>query len=75
MRIPAQIHTYEGARPRALPEGLGFPVEKIEDMAAREVGMDVFLLTDCLINAKNRDLNAYPRGDFAALNAYIDALQ
>ena len=45
------------------------------DMAAREVGMDVFLLTDCLINAKNRDLNAYPRGDFAALNAYIDALQ
>ena len=46
-----------------------------EDMAAREAGMDVFLLTDCLINAKNRDLNAYPRGDFAALNAYIDALQ
>ena len=46
-----------------------------EDMAAREVGMDVFLLTDCLINAKNRDLNAYPRGDFAALNAYTDALQ
>ena len=46
-----------------------------EDMAAREVGMDVFLLTDCLINAKKRDLNAYPRGDFAALNAYIDALQ
>lgn len=46
-----------------------------EDMAAREVGMDVFLLTDCLINAKNRDLNAYPRGDFAALNAYINALQ
>ena len=42
-----------------------------EDMAAREVGMDVFLF----INAKNRDLNAYPRGDFAALNAYIDALQ
>lgn len=37
MRIPAQIHTYEGARPRALPEGLGFPVEKIEDMSAGEV--------------------------------------
>ena len=36
MRIPAQIHTYEGARPRALPEGLGFPVEKIEDMSAGE---------------------------------------
>lgn len=36
MRIPAQTHTYEGARPRALPEGLGFPVEKIEDMSAGE---------------------------------------
>lgn len=36
MRVPAQIHTYEGARPRALPEGLGFPVEKIEDMSAGE---------------------------------------
>ena len=36
MRIPAQIHIYEGARPRALPEGLGFPVEKIEDMSAGE---------------------------------------
>lgn len=39
MRIPAQIHTYEGARPRALPEGLGFPVEKIEDMSA--VGLEL----------------------------------
>ena len=36
MYIPAQIHIYEGARPRALPEGLGFPVEKIEDMSAGE---------------------------------------
>lgn len=36
MYIPAQIHTYEGTRPRALPEGLGFPVEKIEDMSAGE---------------------------------------
>ena len=36
MYIPAQMHIYEGARPRALPEGLGFPVEKIEDMSAGE---------------------------------------
>ena len=43
-----------------------------EDLAAREVGMDVFLLTDCLINTKNRDISACPRGDFAALNAYLD---
>ena len=43
-----------------------------EDLAAREAGMDVFLLTDCLINTKNRDISACPRGDFAALNAYLD---
>ena len=61
-----------GAKPE---ECLMVGNDATEDMAAREVGMDVFLLTDCLINAKNRDLNAYPRGDFAALNAYIDALQ
>ncbi len=43
-----------------------------EDLAACEAGMDVFLLTDCLINTKNRDISACPRGDFAALNAYLD---
>ena len=43
-----------------------------EDLAAREAGMDVFLLTDCLINTKNRDISACPRGYFAALNAYLD---
>ena len=45
-----------------------------EDMAARAPGMDVFLLTDCLINTKNRDISVYPQGDFAALNAYLDRL-
>ena len=48
--------------------------DALEDMAARETGMDVFLLTDCLINTKGRDLSAYPKGDFAALNAYLDRL-
>lgn len=45
-----------------------------EDMAARALGMDIFLLTDCLINTKNRDISVYPQGDFAALNAYLDRL-
>ena len=45
-----------------------------EDMAARALGMDVFLLTDCLINTKNRDISVYLQGDFAALNAYLDRL-
>ena len=48
--------------------------DALEDMAARETGMDVFLLTDCLINTKGRDLSAYPKGNFAALNAYLDRL-
>lgn len=38
-----------------------------EDMAALDAGMEVFLLTDCLINAKGRDIRAFPHGDFAAL--------
>ena len=45
-----------------------------EDMSARALGMDVFLLTDCLINAKSIDLSPFPQGDFAALNAYLDRL-
>ena len=36
-----------------------------EDMeAAQEVGMNVFLLTDCLINKERRDISVYPRGSF-----------
>lgn len=42
-----------------------------EDMAAREVGMEVFLLTDCLINRENRDIAQYPHGSFPELLAYI----
>ena len=35
-----------------------------EDMVARELGMDVFLITDCLINADNKDINEYPHGSW-----------
>lgn len=45
-----------------------------EDMVAQTLGMQVFLLTDCLINSKNEDLSAYPQGDFNALLSYIKAL-
>ncbi len=45
-----------------------------EDMVARELGMQVFLLTDCLINKPNADLSQYPHGDFAALQEYLSAL-
>ena len=35
-----------------------------EDMVARDVGLSVFLLTDCLINRKNVDINEFPHGSY-----------
>lgn len=43
-----------------------------EDLAAREAGIDVFLVTDCLIDTAGRGLSGCPHGDFAALAAYLD---
>ena len=45
--------------------------DAVEDTAARKLGMEVFLLTDCLINKENADLSAYPQGSFDALLEYI----
>ena len=44
-----------------------------EDMVAQEIGMKVFLLTDCLINREQKDISVYPHGSFASLLDYIDA--
>ena len=43
----------------------------VEDGAAKKVGIDVFFLTDCLINKTGTDLSSEPHGGFAALLAYI----
>lgn len=45
-----------------------------EDMVARYLGMQVFLLTDCIINKENKDISQYPNGSFPELLAYIRAL-
>lgn len=45
-----------------------------EDMAAQNLGMAVFLLTDCLINKEDRDISVYPNGDLEALMDYIQSL-
>ena len=45
-----------------------------EDMAASTLGMQVFLLTDCLINRRGADLTAYVRGGFPELEAYLARL-
>ena len=46
-----------------------------EDMIAEQLGMKVFLLTDCLINKNNTDISAYPHGNMDDLFAFIDALE
>ncbi len=42
-----------------------------EDMAARELGMRVFLITDHMINRHNKDISDYPHGNFNDLIEYI----
>ena len=45
-----------------------------EDMIAEKLGMQVFLLTDCMINKENADISLYPRGGFDALLEFIGGL-
>ena len=43
-----------------------------EDMIAATLGMQVFLLTDSLINKNNKDINEYPHGGFDELLKYLN---
>lgn len=45
-----------------------------EDFAALRAGMQVFLLTDCLINKAGADLSAVPHGSFASLSEFLQNL-
>lgn len=45
-----------------------------EDMIAKDLGMQVFLLTDCLINKHNADISQYPHGSFDTLLEWIGGL-
>lgn len=42
-----------------------------EDMVAKRLGMQVYLLTDCLINKKEENISAYPHGSMAELVEYV----
>lgn len=44
-----------------------------EDMCASRLGMDTYLLKDCLINSGGEDLSCYQQGDFDALLEVIKA--
>ena len=45
-----------------------------EDMIAREVGLDVFLLPADLINKDNKDISQYPKGSMRDLMAYLEKI-
>lgn len=45
-----------------------------EDTAASQAGMQVFLLTDCLINKYNIDIKEWPHGSFPELLDYIRSI-
>ena len=45
-----------------------------EDLPAEELGMKVFLLTDCLINKKNTDIGQWEHGNYAKLQSWIREL-
>lgn len=45
-----------------------------DDMVAENLGIKVFLLTDCLINKDDVDINKYPNGSFDSLMTYINSL-
>ncbi|MBO4461438.1 MAG: HAD family hydrolase, partial [Lachnospiraceae bacterium] len=42
-----------------------------EDMVAANLGMKVFLLTDCMINKSSKDIEEFPHGGFDELSEYI----
>lgn len=46
-----------------------------EDMVAESIGMNVFLLTNCLINKEHKDISVYSRGGFEQLLNYIENLK
>lgn len=45
-----------------------------EDMVAEKLGMQVFLLTDCLINKHDADIRRFHKGGFCELKKYIEQL-
>lgn len=44
-----------------------------EDVSAKMVGLDVFLITDCLLNKDNVDITDIPHGGYPELAEYIRA--
>ena len=60
-----------GAKPE---ECLMIGNDVAEDMVAEKLGMKVFLLTDCIINKHNEDIEKYPHGKFEDLMKFVREL-
>ena len=45
-----------------------------DDMVASSLGINTFLLTDCLINKGNKEISQYNKGSFLDLIKYLDQL-
>ena len=45
-----------------------------EDMIARQLGMNVFLLTDCIINKTENKVSEYKNGGFSELTNYLEEI-
>lgn len=45
-----------------------------EDLVAEKIGMDVFLIEDCMINKEEKDISGYNKGNFDDLMEYIKKL-
>lgn len=48
--------------------------DALEDMVVKELGVRVFLLTDCLINRKEQDINEFEHGSYPELIEFINNL-
>lgn len=44
-----------------------------EDLAAQKAGIEVYLVTDCLINSREKDLSQVPKGSFSELLKVLES--
>ena len=66
-------YTEVAARMGVLPERcLMVGNDTIDDTAAAEVGMKVFLVTDCLVDSKARGVGDFPNGSFSEMVKYLE---
>ena len=68
----AEILRKTGKRPQ---ECLMVGNDATEDTAALEQGIGVYLVTDCLLNPKGRDISGVPQGTFAAFLEFAGVLK